>query len=155
MGESFAMNTISFTILGQVYSLKNTRAPITIVSKKTGKPRTIFVPNNEARKFERAFKKQLPESAKQNLATAVSIEMEIFYPTNMQDLDPALVLDCMQRYGVIENDRQVVALYCEKRIDRANPRVVVRVQPVAWDRTGQQSRLLDDAAEKPEMKAVV
>lgn len=156
------MNTIEFTILGQCYSLKNTRDIFPIKAEKGPKCphcsrplRMITVPNTKAKQFEKAFKKQLAPACQQNLVTAVHTEIEIYYPSNLQDLDEALVLDLMQKNGVIENDRQIVAKYVIKRIDPENPRVVVKVKPVAWDRSGQQSRLLDDAAERPEMKAVV
>lgn len=156
------MNPIIFTILGQAYSLKNTRDIFPIKAPKGVKCpychnslRMITVPNAKAKAFDKAFQKQIQPNAQQQLVTAVRADIEIFYPSNLSDLDEALVLDCMQRYHVIENDRQIVAKYVEKRIDPENPRVEVKVTPVRWERSGKQTSLLDDEAARPEMKAVV
>lgn len=154
--------SIDFTILGQAYSLKNTRDIFPIKAEKGVKCphcrrslRMITVPNEKAKAFEKQFANQLPPHCKQELVTAVRADIEIFYPSNLQDLDEGLVLDCMQRYGVIENDRQIVAKYVVKRIDKDNPRVECKITPVAWERLGQQGRLLDDEAEAPEIRTAV
>lgn len=153
---------IHFKIAGQCYSLKNSRDIFPIKAQQGVKCpychhplRMITVPNQKAKQFDKRFHQQLPEPAKQNLVTAVRADIEIFYPSNLSDLDEALVLDCMQRHGVIENDRQIVAKYVEKRIDPLNPRVEVTVTPVRWERSGNQPGLLDDESQQPDMKAVV
>lgn len=154
--------SIEFTILGQAYSLKNTRDIFPVKAEKGVKCphcrralRIITVPNEKAKLFEKAFAQQLPDRAKQGLVTAVRADIEIFYPSNLQDVDEALVLDCIQRNKVIENDRQIVAKYVVKRIDKDNPRVECKITPVAWERSGQQKRLLDDESLQPEISATV
>lgn len=148
---------IAFTILGQSYSLKNTRDIFPIKAEKGAKCphcrrplRMITVPNEKAKLFEVEFRRQLPSSARVNLDGPFSADIVIYYPTNLQDLDEALVLDLCQRYGVITNDRNLVAKYVEKFIDKNNPRVEVRIDPVTWNRDGRQMGLLDDGAVKPE-----
>lgn len=148
-------NVISFVIRGQTYSLKNTRDIFPIKADKGCKCpycyrplRMITVPNDKAKLFEKDFKQQLPPSAVQRIEAPVYVEMTIYYPTNLQDLDEALVLDLLQRYDVIANDRQVVDKRIRKRIDRDHPRVVIRVEPVVWDRTGDQPELFE--TQKPE-----
>lgn len=134
---------IEFEILGQCYSLKNTRQPVEIKSKWTDKRRTIFVPNEKAREFDRQFGLQVPRSARQKLTTPVGVSITIYYPTNQQDLDEALVLDLLQKYEVIANDRQVVSKFVQKRIDKARPRVHIVVIPVVWNREGDKQVLLE------------
>jgi Holliday junction resolvase RusA-like endonuclease len=153
---------IEFTIEAQCYSLKNSRELICLPRPPRGNAKGIQcrscgntnhiipVPGSKARTFERQFKKQLPEACRQNLDCPVMVEMEIFYPSNLQDLDEAIVLDCMQRYGVIQNDRQVIAKWITKRIDPNRPRVYVKVDRVAWERSGRQRRLLNDEAQRPD-----
>lgn len=162
------MNAIHFTIQGQCYSLKNTRMIIPVKTIK-GQPvekgskcphckkplHMLTIANEKAQDFEEAFRAQLPKDAQQHLEVPVRVDIEIFYPSNRQDVDEALVLDLLQKFRVIENDRQVVAKYVEKRVDERNPRVVVQVHPVAWERSGKQARLLDDESVKPEVGAIV
>jgi len=138
---------ISFTIFGQCWSLKNGRIPI------MSKGRVIFIPNDKVKAFDKQFAIQIPRSCQVGIATPVHVEIEIFYPTNLQDLDEAIVLDLMQKYGVLVNDRQVVSKYVTKRIDPENPRVIVKVEPVRWERSGKQAGLLDDESKKPAVEA--
>lgn len=162
------MNTIEFTIRGQVYSLKNTRMIIPVKTIK-GRPvengskcphckrplHMLTIPNEKAHDFEDQFRQQLPPGAQQHLESPVRVDIEIFYPSNRQDVDEALVLDLMQKFRVIENDRQVVAKYVEKRVDERNPRVHVKVTPVQWDRSGKQPSMFDDESRAPELREVV
>lgn len=152
---------IEFEIHGQAYSLKNTRDIFPIPGPGPKCPhckrpmRIITVPNGKAKDFEKAFRAQIPPEAQQHLEQPVRVDIEIFYPSNLQDLDEALVLDLLQKFRVIENDRQVVAKYIEKRIDKNNPRVLVKVTPVHWDRTGNQSSLLGDESAAPPIEEPV
>lgn len=146
---------VEFEILGQLYSLKNTRDIFPIKAEKgAGCPycrrplRMITVPNAKAKQFERQFQMQLPPAARQDLTVALHADIEIYYPTNLQDLDEALVFDLMQSSGVIRNDRQIVSKFIRKRIDKENPRVLARLEPVQWDRSGKQPGLLDEPEEQ-------
>ena len=154
--EVVMSTSIEFTIRGQSYSLKNARDIFPIKAENgvkcphcDGRLRMITVPNEKAKAFERDFKRQLPPAAAQALEAAVAVEIRIHYPSNLQDLDEALVLDLCQRYGVIKNDRQVVSKFVEKLIDPENPRVAVKITPVSWERSGLQPSLLDDRPVKP------
>jgi len=160
--------SIEFTIHGQTYSLKNSRIILPVktmhgqpIEKGSKCPHCkkplgmMTIPNEKAKAFEQAFEGQLPAEAKQRLLMPVRADIEIYYPTNLQDVDEALTLDCMQRYGVIGNDRQIVAKYVVKRIDKANPRVNVKVSPVKWDRSGRQPSMFDDESAAPELREVI
>lgn len=47
----------------------------------------------------------------------------LLYPSNRQDLDASLVFDCLQRAGVIKNDRQLREQHLYHALDKINPRV--------------------------------
>jgi hypothetical protein len=155
------VSRIEFTITGQLYSLKNNRMILPVAPKNPvaagakcphcKKPLMMMTHlNSKASAFERAFRKQLPESAKQNWEMPVGVTVTIYYPTNLQDADEAHVFDLMQAYGVIKNDRQVVSKFVRKLIDPDNPRVHVVVIPVLWDRSGRQPGLFhDDTQQNP------
>ena len=146
---------VEFEIQGQVYSLKNTRDIFPIKAEKGVKCphchralRMITVPNEKAKAFQRAFEKQLEPAARVNLLMPVHADIEIFYPSNLQDLDEALVLDLLQSQQVIGNDRQIVSKFVRKRIDKENTRVKIRVEPVVWDRTGKQPEMFSEIPEE-------
>jgi Holliday junction resolvase RusA-like endonuclease len=156
------MSAIEFTIHGQTYSLKNNRDIFPIKAPKGVKCphchhalRMITTPNAKAKAFEKSFKRQIMPESQQGLAMPVRADIQIFYPSNLQDLDESHTLDLMQKYGVIANDRQIVAKFVTKRIDPENPRVIVKVEPVHWERSGKQVSLLDDEAERPEVREAV
>lgn len=142
---------IEFTILGQCYSLKNTRDIFPIKADKGAKCphckkplRMMTIPNEKAKLFEADFSHQLPESAQQDLSMPIGVKIAIYYPSNLQDLDEALVLDLLQRYKVIHNDRQIVRKIIDKFIDSDEPRVEVCVVPMIWNRSGLQPSLFGE-----------
>lgn len=59
-------------------------------------------------------------------------EMNVFYPSERADLDNSLkiVLDCLQKYYVIVNDNKCISIRCKKFLDKANPRIELKVIPV-------------------------
>ena len=106
-----------FTILGQLYSMKNSRI-------YTGKGRLVKHP--KARAFEQAFALQVGQAVPlEPLTVPVVVVYRVWYPHNRQDLDTALLDDCLQACGFIANDRQIVEKHSYKSIDAANPRVEV------------------------------
>jgi Holliday junction resolvase RusA-like endonuclease len=152
---------IEFTIRGQPVSLKNSYRVITI--NKHG----AMTKSDDAKAYERAFRQQLPVSARQMLTGPVRVTMRLFYAWNGPDLDGALLLDLMQAEyrrlsgklislgngeygeakgervlvskGVYENDRQVREIHQYHAIDKANPRAEIEVEPML----PQQVDLLD------------
>lgn len=135
------MSPIRFTIIGQAASKSNSRNVVKIGG------RSALVKSKEALRFVRDAQLQIPASARQRIEGPVRVAMRIYYPSNLSDLDEQLVLDVLQdqwskrdkvtgertllRAGVYRNDRQVVRRYCEKAIDKANPRVMVLVLAMA------------------------
>lgn len=132
---------IEFTILGQCVSSKNRH----IQTIKNGRP--LVFTNPELAKFRKHFLEQVPEEAKQLLTCRVAVTIEAYYESDRSDLEVEAVYDLLQEprqigkhvrhgAGVIVNDRQVVLKISRKYVDPANPRVVVRVEPVGWERSG-------------------
>ena len=58
----------------------------------------------------------------------LTAHISIWYPSERNDLDESLVLDVLQG-RVYENDRQVRERHVYHFIDKANPRVVVLLEP--------------------------
>lgn len=46
----------------------------------------------------------------------------IYYPSHRQDADESLLMDCLQKSGIIKNDRQIKQKMIDIKIDKSNPR---------------------------------
>ena len=108
-----------FVVLGALKSKANNR----IIRYIKGRP--ISIKNPEALAFEKTAVLQLQKQFKRKkmIEDKVGLELDIYYPSNRNDLSPELFLDCLQKAGVLKNDRQIVEYYCAKKIDKENPRV--------------------------------
>jgi Holliday junction resolvase RusA-like endonuclease len=141
---------IEFTVYGQCVSSKNRH----VQTIKNGRP--LVFTNPDLARFRKRFLDQVPAEAKQLLSCRVAVTIEAYYESDRSDLEVEAVYDLLQEpkqigkhvrrgAGVIVNDRQIVVKISRKFIDAVNPRVVVKIEPVGWERSGQQVRLLDDA----------
>jgi len=123
---------VKFTILGQLWSMKNRRFPIRKRSLKTGKIRTIMIPDAMARKFELDFITQVPAEYRNlkmgGLDTPLKATITVYYPSRRQDLDCALVYDLLQKSGVVANDRYIIEHHEFAEVDAKNPRVEVTIE---------------------------
>lgn len=128
---------IRFTILGQPCSKANSRQLVHF-----GK-RIVPIKSKEALAYERNALKQIPPSARQRLEGPCAITIRIFYASERPDLDPSVVLDCLQdrfekvgaervltHRGVVRNDRQFREMHFFHAIDKANPRAEIEVEPM-------------------------
>ena len=143
---------IRLTILGQPASKSNRRQLVTI------KGRPAFIKSKEALAYERDALRQIPPAARQRLEGPCMITLRIWYASERPDLDPSVILDCLQdRYervkgklvkiapgefshgeservlvqaGVVRNDRQFRVMHLFHAVDRANPRTEVEVEPM-------------------------
>lgn len=57
----------------------------------------------------------------------VGVEINVWYATKRNDLDPSIIFDVMQKAGVYNNDRQIVEMHLFKQWDKSNPRSEVMV----------------------------
>lgn len=119
---------IEFVIYGEPASKANSRQLVKIA----GRP--AFIKSAKARAYEQSALAQIPHNARLGLDGPVRVDIEIYYATNRPDLDESVILDVLQSRGgltgVYRNDRQVREKHIFHRLDRANPRAVIRVRAI-------------------------
>lgn len=140
---------IRLTILGEPASKANSRELATVGPKD--KRRTIFRKSDKALDFESSALLQIPPAARVRLECEVAVDVRIFYASRRPDLDESVVLDVLQdrwkpakkdkagneisprtlvQSGVYRNDRQVCEKHVWRRLDKANPRVEIKIRPI-------------------------
>lgn len=107
-------------IVGHLASMKNGRG-FSGVTKRSFKKKAAL-------QFEEDCLKQLG-CGREPWPGPVVLLARITYGHPLSDLDPALLMDCLQKANVIKNDRQVQGMNVWKtETDRANPRVWFQVR---------------------------
>lgn len=143
------MTLLEFVILGEAASKANSRELVTrvVTDPMSGakQKRPMFIKSAKARDFEANALKQIPPKCRVRLEGPVFVRLTMYYASERPDLDEAVVLDILQdRYakvpgttkkklvqkGCYRNDRQVRGKLVLHRIDRANPRIEVRIRPM-------------------------
>lgn len=113
-------NGVQFTIHGQLYSMKNSK-----IARRGGFP----VKHQKARQFEKDFALQVPpEYRNLRLQGPLRINVTVYYPSRRQDLDAALVFDCLQKSGVIANDRDLIEQHLYREVSKDKPRVEISLE---------------------------
>lgn len=116
------MISVRFTVYGQCWSLKN--------GKMLARGRTIKGPKASA--FERDFAMQVPPQYRNlrlgGLKQPLRANISVWYPSRRQDLDTAIIYDCLQRSGVVANDRFIIEHHEWAHVDPINPRVDVEIE---------------------------
>lgn len=117
-----ATDAVQFTVLSQCYSMKNSK-----IARRHGFP----VKHPKARQFEQDFANQVPQKYRNlRLTGPLRVVVTVYYPNHRQDLDCALVLDCVQKNGIIENDRQFIEQHLYREVDKLKPRVELTIEPI-------------------------
>jgi len=116
------------TLFGVMYSMKNSRMLIT--NKATGKTVPIMKSDRQL-----AFKNFIIQAKSQwnnlpPLPEPVSLKATIFYPSKRSDLDDAMLMDVIEKSGIVQNDRHIWHKIITKAISRDNPRVEFDVSPI-------------------------
>lgn len=119
---------IAFTILGAVYSLKNSKT----LTTRGGRVRTIK--NWKARRFQETFCQQVPVQYR-NLGIGSREKplrgtITVFYPSYRQDVDVEAVWDLLQVSGVVKNDRYIREKHIYGFVDGNRPRVEIRLEEI-------------------------
>jgi len=137
---------LSFTILGQVPSMKNRRQLVT-VDKGQDTERRLFIKSPEALAYEKDALRQVPPRCRLRLEGPLRMRLVLYYRSQRPDMDEQLLLDILQdrwsrtkpsnpivpsqrvllQSGVYRNDRQVVERHTYKRFDAGNPRAEVTI----------------------------
>lgn len=117
--------SVRLTIMGQVYSMKNSKIP-----RRNG-PGMLKHP--KARQFERDFLMQVRPEHRKELGSKkrpLRVAVRVFYPSNRQDLDAELIMDLLQKSQIILNDRYIVEKHLFRELDKRNPRCEICVEEI-------------------------
>ena len=77
----------------------------------------------DLKSYEKSF--ALQYQPKETIQGAFQLDIDVFYPSRLADLDNSLkiVLDCLQMVGAIKNDRYCQRIVAKRYIDKKNPRI--------------------------------
>ena len=67
---------------------------------------------------------------RQPIEADVAMTAIIYYQSRRSDLDESLLMDGLQAWGIIKNDRQIREKHIYGYVDKVRPRVVVSLQPI-------------------------
>ena len=116
---------ITFFIHGQPPRKSNSRR----VVRNNGQVRVIK--SDKALQWVQDALKQIPSHAKQNIGSAehpIRASFHVYYETRRPDLSVELVLDVLQKAGVISDDRHVYECHGFKWFDKYRPGVQVELE---------------------------
>ena len=82
--------------------------------------------------YEKSFFMQCKDRGK-NIDSYFEFQLDVYYPSNRSDLDNSLkiILDCLQKANVIKNDNLCTQILARKFVDKNNPRIEYKINPVA------------------------
>lgn len=111
---------VRLTIAGEPGRKSNQRR---IVRRSNGTP--MIIKSQKALDYEVSFLSQVPGEAKLFLGSAeepLLLWAKIFYKSNRPDLSSELLMDQLQKAGVISNDRWIKSQMLFGGLDKENPR---------------------------------
>lgn len=125
---------MKLTIFGQPVSKANSRQAV--VDRKTG--RMMFIKSKAGLAYEKSAVRQIkmfinsPQGGRtwtNDLPSPITGDLvfhgKLYYKTRRPDLDESLILDCLQKAGLIENDRQIKEKHVYHFLDKENPRAEI------------------------------
>ena len=115
--QSIPLIRITLTIHGELASKANSRKLVTF----GGKPR--FIKSDKALGWEQMALMQIPGDHRIGMTGPIRMTATIYYASRRPDLDPSLLMDCLEHAGVYKNDRQIIEQHLYKKLDPENPRV--------------------------------
>lgn len=110
------------TIYGQPVSKSNSSN----FSYNHGRP--VLRKSERARNYINTFEAQIIQrhlAPKIPLEVVCSLVAKLFYKDQRSDLDDSQICDCLQKSGVIKNDRQIREKHLYHGIDKENPRTEI------------------------------
>jgi Holliday junction resolvase RusA-like endonuclease len=121
------MEPIRLTITGQPPRKSNNRRIVT--NRRTRRP--MLVKSRDALAWMESAQLQIPASVKVRAGSAdqaLAITFWVRYASRRPDLSVELILDTLQKAGVISDDRYVFETHAFKEIDRDNPGVDILIE---------------------------
>jgi Holliday junction resolvase RusA-like endonuclease len=91
----------------------------------------MLIKSKEALSWMKAAKMQIPASAKVGAGSpeqTLAITFWVRYASRRPDLSVELILDTLQKAGVIADDRYVFETHAFKEIDKSNPGVDILIE---------------------------
>jgi Holliday junction resolvase RusA-like endonuclease len=84
-----------------------------------------FYKSKEVKEYEDSFNYQCNLYRHQRIEGKFELYLKVYFKNNRSDLDNStkVILDNLQRMGIIENDRNCVKIDAEKYHDAVNPRI--------------------------------
>lgn len=123
----------SLDIIGHPPRKSNSRR---LVTSKAGKLRSIR--SSDALDYESAFiyqaNTQYSGEPVGSLAEHLCIEITIYYRSRRADLSAELILDCLEKAGVVANDRFITEQHLYGFVDKNNPRIRIRLYKILGDK---------------------
>lgn len=118
-------------IKGQVPS-KSNQYRIGVMGGKNVKPKGMIYKSEEMKIWETEFMCQLTEHWNPRIKGKFSISIKVYYRAWKSDLDNSLkgILDCLQKSGWVENDKDCVFITAEKAISKDSPRVYFKLEKI-------------------------
>ena len=82
--------------------------------------------------YEKSFLTQMSQYDYDIIEGNFKFEIDVCYPNRRSDLDNSLkvVLDCLQKCGVIRNDNRCLEIIARKHLDKLNPRIEFDIIPL-------------------------
>ena len=121
---------VHLRISGQPPRKSNSRQIVT--NKRTGRP--MVIKSAKARQWVRDAIVQIPTSAKRGIGSQehpLAITFWVRYASRRSDLSIELVMDMLEKAGVISNDRHVYQFCAYKEFSKDDPGVEILVEEIA------------------------
>ena len=112
----------TFTIHGEPCAKANSR----IMIFRNGKPRCVK--NKASQDYVDNFIKESKLLNIPEFVGDVILHCTIFYKSYRKDLDESLIMDCLQKSGILRNDRQIKEKHIHHRISRESPCSVITLE---------------------------
>lgn len=84
----------------------------------------------DLKEYEVSFEWQIRKHKGQMITEPFEIWIDVYFQSNRSDLDNAakVILDCLQKNQIIENDRLCSVLVMRKHIDKLDPRIEIELK---------------------------
>lgn len=89
-----------------------------------------LVKTSACKRFEAAFSVYMDNKYKgMGFDSIFEVRIAVYYSNWRSDLDGCnkILLDCLQKFGVIKNDNKCIRIWEEKYVDKSNPRVEMKL----------------------------
>jgi Holliday junction resolvase RusA-like endonuclease len=112
---------------------------ITILGQVPSKSNGYRIANNrlyksiQLKEYEVSFEWQIRKHKGYMIAEPFEIWIDVYFQSNRSDLDNAakVILDCLQKNQIIENDRLCSVLVMRKHIDKLDPRIEFHIKAMS------------------------